>query len=124
MGSTNTKSSLVINEKGIFMKDNTVNNESSLIINEEGIFMKDGNDHLKITKDGISMNDGNNKLKEYPNNHSYWFFIAKGISTVCKNNNCVEFECNDRVNVKGNDVYCGSELYYKYVNEAYVNQRS
>lgn len=43
---------------------------------------------------------------------------------ICINDQCIQFDCRDRVKMRDSDIYCGDERYYKCINNAFVNQRS
>lgn len=43
-------------------------------------------------------------------------------SLVCMDGQCIEFDCQDRVKIYGNNVFCGDKLYYEFSNNTFVNK--
>lgn len=100
--------------------------KNSIVINNEGIFLKGGKDHMQITKDGLVVHDGrHNKFSINKNTVvNNEVFTTKTTSTICINNECIQFDCNDRVKLRDGNIYCGNELYYKTIKNTFVDQRS
>lgn len=135
----NTQNKFVVNDKGIFMHDyqgSTKITKNGIAIkgdnikfkasNTNGVFISNSknNTYLNVTKDEFVFSDGNNKLKLDKPGIVPIGKDENALSSVCINNSCVQFECNERLNIHDRNIYCGDKLYYNYINNNYVNQRS
>ena len=99
-------SSLVINDKGIFVKDG----EQKMSVTKDGFIIKSGDDLIEINEDGIFADSKH--------------FNNRTMSNICIDNDCIKFDCNERIKMRGDKIYCGDRLYYEYANHEFVNRRS
>ena len=105
--------------------------KNSITMNKDGIKMRNGNKTISLTADGVYIGGDGQSMKM--NSHELIETTAHGklmltnyspTSTICINNECIQFDCHDRVKLRGGEIYCGEKLYYSHVNNHFVDHRS
>ena len=138
MGNTSTNNNvIIINDDGFMMKKghetlSYQNNEFKLDVdgikmslNKNEFKMKEGAKKLTVNQDlkQLSIFDKGERL-DINNKGVFFNDIPLEIRTphsqlIFIQGQSVEFECQDRVRVHQNQIYCGNQLYYEFVNKQF-----
>lgn len=86
-----------------------VTNSAKIKMTHDRIIMKNKDDKFEINHHHVLLNNVSVANKSSPTSHMIIF-----------DKKPVEFDCQDRVQINQNKIYCGDSLYYEFVNNNFV----
>jgi len=87
-------------------------NGPEIHIDMSGIKMSAGDKNMSVGWDGVKVNGESIKLQTSMSGT----MCINNKCKACIDNECFDFECNDKAKVKGNNVYCGDKKVFSKKN--------